>query len=142
MQATVTETLVQEQCETCGIVYAVPDWFLKRRKGNSEYWYCPNGHQWRYSESEADKVRKQLAEMERRKGYVEADLERSRERNHHLDRRLSAAKGVVTKMKKRAAGGACQCCNRYFANLHRHMKSKHPEFVEADSESNQEGESQ
>ena len=40
-----------------------------------------------------------------------------------------AAKGQISKLKKRASAGVCPCCNRSFQNLRRHMGNKHPEFV-------------
>ncbi|HYC31767.1 MAG TPA: hypothetical protein VEB59_05720, partial [Gemmatimonadales bacterium] len=39
---------------------------------------------------------------------------------------LRSTKGVVTKIKRRVAGGVCPCCNRTFSDLARHMSGKHP----------------
>lgn len=93
--------------------------------------YCPNGHgQWYVSgETEAEKLRRerdravqQLAEWQ--------DYEReARERAERAERRVAAAKGQVTKLKKRASHGVCPCCSRTFADLARHMAGKHPGFV-------------
>lgn len=49
-----------------------------------------------------------------------------REAAQHQSR---AFKGVVTKLKKRAANGVCPCCNRTFVDLARHMAGKHPTFL-------------
>jgi len=46
-------------------------------------------------------------------------------------RRVSAARGRVTKIKRRVQHGVCPCCNRTFSNLASHMKTKHPEFEAA-----------
>ena len=34
-------------------------------------------------------------------------------------------------VKARVAHGVCPCCNRTFKQLARHMKTKHPDYVEA-----------
>ena len=51
-----------------------------------------------------------------------------REAREGAERRASAARGQVTKLKNRAAAGVCPCCNRQFQNLKNHMATKHPEF--------------
>jgi hypothetical protein len=65
------------------------------------------------------------------------DLDRAKQNAARLEdeaaaarRREIAAKGQLTKHRKRSAAGTCPCCNRTFANMGRHMKTKHPEFVE------------
>lgn len=45
------------------------------------------------------------------------------------DREVAAQKGVVTKLKKRAAAGTCPCCQRSFSNMTTHIRKQHPEFV-------------
>ena len=45
-------------------------------------------------------------------------------------RRRAAAKGQLTKVKKRVGNGVCPCCTRSFTDLARHMESKHPAYVE------------
>ena len=42
---------------------------------------------------------------------------------------LSAQKGVTTRLKNRVQKGVCPCCNRYFAQLQRHMTTQHPNFA-------------
>lgn len=41
------------------------------------------------------------------------------------------ARMQVVRHKKRAAPGLCPCCNRSFVGLSRHMKTKHPQYVES-----------
>lgn len=97
-------------------------------KENGATWYCPNGHPRVYTESENDKLKNQLRQEKQR---VEWANSRQRELEEELDateRSLTATKGVVTKMKKRAVNGICPCCRRNFQNLQRHMHNKHPDF--------------
>ena len=53
--------------------------------------------------------------------------ERQKKRQH-AERRVSAAKGQITKIKKRSAEGRCPCCNHVFVDLLSHMKSKHTDY--------------
>lgn len=41
----------------------------------------------------------------------------------------SYARGQLTKLKRRVSNGVCPCCNRSFADLHRHMTEKHPDYL-------------
>lgn len=51
------------------------------------------------------------------------------EETRTLERRLAAQRGVTTRLKNRVANGVCPCCNRTFANLQRHMSTKHKGFI-------------
>lgn len=55
-------------CGQCGMDFAVPvHWLNARRneKENGGAFYCPNGHNRAFTESELDRVKRQLAEKER-----------------------------------------------------------------------------
>lgn len=56
--------------------------------------------------------------------------DRMRDEKEAAERRVSAAKGQVTKLKNRTAAGVCPCCTRSFENLKRHMATKHPAFTD------------
>ncbi len=71
------------------------------------------------SESAADKLRKENAQLQSR-------LADAREAKNSADKRTSAIKGQMTKLKNRIENGVCIHCNRTFQNLARHMKCKHP----------------
>lgn len=100
-----------------------------RRSGQS--FYCPWGHTGAYplGESEEGKLRRERDRLRQNAAYQEsriADLTAQRDTE---SRRAAAARGQVTKLKKRAANGVCPCCNRSFSDLRRHMASKHAGFV-------------
>lgn len=107
------ETIV---CVTCGIEYAFPTTLHNRHRETHENHYCPNGHQQHYAaETEAEKLRRELEQQKRRTEWAETEN-----------------KKTLAKLKKtetRIAHGICPCCNRTFANLQRHMKTKHREFI-------------
>jgi len=122
------EELVVISC-WCGIHHAVPtslrqvqiDDHENRKKVRSIY--CPLGHQHiPGGPIETDRLRNIIAS----KG---AHIDRLHAEIRDKNKSLSATKGVVTRMKSRAANGVCPCCKRSFQNLKRHMTTKHPKFV-------------
>ena len=108
-------------CGVCGISHWVPDEFIRERRENGGGWHCPNGHPRVFRQSMVDKLQNRLEAKNR-------ELEHAWVKADEAVRRLSAIKGVVTRMKNRAAAGICPCCNRSFQNLKRHMHSKHPDY--------------
>lgn len=125
---TVYETLTKMCCCTCGITYAIPERFRQMRKDDGVSWRCPNGHHQSYCESITKKLERKLNREIASHDRTRTSLTHSRERTDNAERRVSAQKGVATKLRKRAANGVCPCCTRSFVNLRRHMKTKHPEY--------------
>lgn len=113
-------------CHNCGIEYAMPRNKIRWHREHGGTFYCPNGHGEAFSESEVQKLKKQL-ETERQ---LRATRERWLENEQSAHR---ATKGQLTKVKRRVSGGACPCCKRSFVKLAQHMKTKHPDYAEAKS---------
>lgn len=110
-------------CPKCGIEYAAPKIFMDECRANSAmFFHCPNGHPRHFTESEADKLRKERDRLTQRLAQKDDEIK-------DLENRRRAAIGQVTKMKNRVNNGVCPCCNRTFENLQRHMASKHPTFT-------------
>ena len=119
-----------EICCDCGIEFHVPVQFQRACQENSKKsFHCPNGHSQHYTESEADKLRRERDKLKQEQAYLNDRLRQLRDEREAAERSASARKGVITRMKKRAAAGVCQCCNRTFQNLANHMANKHPKFV-------------
>jgi hypothetical protein len=115
-------------CANCAITFAVPEDFEKRRRNDHAWFYCPSGHTNYYpSESDSEKLRKQLAAEQHRREQIEADRTFWRERSEKNMRRVSAAKGRITRLRKRCVEGLCTCCNQQFPDLEKHMKEQHPD---------------
>lgn len=121
--------LVDTDCYTCGMPFAIPDWLDKQAREKGRAWICPGcGSRTVYSKTKVQELQEKL-EKERQRAYSrEKHLEDQRQA---AERSLRATKGQVTKLKKRIGRGVCPCCNRHFANVERHMASQHPEYVEA-----------
>lgn len=109
--------------DTCGISFAVPQWWHKGKRETHAWFYCPNGHQQHYTQEsdeekmrrERDIARQQLARVEQEKVAALA--------------RAQKAERSEKRLKKRSAAGTCPCCQRTFSNMTTHMRKQHPEFV-------------
>lgn len=104
----------------CGIVFAVPQWWQKKRRDDHTTWYCPNGHGQSYTSDNAEeKLRRERDSLKQQLARVEDE---KREAIAAKDREIKQA-------KRRAAAGTCPCCARSFSNMAEHMKKQHPAFV-------------
>jgi hypothetical protein len=112
-------TLVTVEC-WCGMPHAIPDSLDDQARAKGHSVYCPLGHTWVYR----GQTWQQEIEASKRREQATRDLLHAEERSHQ------ATRGHLTRAKKRSAVGVCPCCNRSFQQLARHMKSKHPDFVE------------
>lgn len=118
----------RQACSACGVPVAMPAYVWDSRYKDGQLFYCFNGHAMSWRETEADRLRKQIAEHQqflenerKRHEWTKQDLEKQRKVNAGL-------KGEITKTKNRVGNGVCPCCNRSFQNLRRHMGSKHPGY--------------
>ncbi len=110
------------ECGECGIVFAVTEQYRRGLIDTSRGFYCPNGHRRAYTESQVDKLRKELAAKERA-------LIWEQERVASLNKQLKRERTATKKFERRVSVGVCPCCQRTVSQLARHMQSKHPEFV-------------
>jgi len=116
--------LETETCCNCGMVFAMPTDYMRRRRNDHEGFYCPAGHGQRYTgATEAQRLKKDLE-------CKEAQLADARDRANRLMSERDAAAKAHRKMRTRIANGVCPCCNRSFENLRNHMKSQHAEYGE------------
>lgn len=119
----------EQDCIKCGVRFGVPIGFTANRRKDKGSFYCPNGHSMAYTESEEDRLRRERDKLKQNEAWYESRLKEERDSREQAERRVSAARGQITKLKKRASNGVCPCCNRTFSDLARHMHSKHPGFV-------------
>jgi hypothetical protein len=132
---TYTGTLVVVSCGKCDSIFGMTREFYDLRRRDHQTWYCPNGHPRVYNgPSESEKARQEAeneaAGLRRRLANRDEDLRAERASHQVTKNQRRAAKGQLTKTKRRIANGVCPCCNRSFAQLHRHMVSQHPEYAE------------
>lgn len=112
----------EQQCVNCGCPFAAPKVLIDSRRITKQSFYCPNGHGQSYTESEADRLRKQLATAQQR-----IAMESSSRQIAELEAQKARLK--LKRVEKRIGNGTCPCCNRHFVNVERHMKTKHPDVA-------------
>ncbi len=120
-------------CYTCKCEMLIPDALYEsaqRSKGVIAF-YCAYGHSQVFvaGESDEQKLRRERDRLTQRLAEKDDEIKFQRDLREGAERRLSAARGQVTKIKNRVGKGVCPCCNRSFANLHRHMTTEHPTFA-------------
>lgn len=118
-------------CPNCGVLHAIPEHMANYARFAGGSAYCPNGHS--YSWSCSKKIEKLEAEVERRRNATAAE----RAYREQAEASARAQKAAATrarrerdKDRRRVANGVCPCCGRTFKQLARHMKTKHPDFIE------------
>ena len=129
-----TVEFVTEECYSCGVLFAMTAHFKKscldKRGPSGKQFYCPNGHAQHYTgKTDAERAKERAAELERQLASRNEDVRAAYMRLEAEQRSHSATKGQLTKAKKRAVNGVCPCCHRTFANVARHVATKHPEAV-------------
>lgn len=117
----VGEVWIYWRCDNCTMGQLVPEHWYENRRKTKDGFYCGNGHRWSFTENEADKLRRERDRAKQQEAYWRDEAARA-------ERQVAAAKGQVTKLRNRVKNGVCPCCNRSFANLQRHMKTKHPDW--------------
>lgn len=117
------QTLVSVTC-WCGVAHAIPQSLNSQARDKKTTVYCPLGHAWVYTKTNAERLEEERQYRERAERRLQAtrDLLAAEERSH------ASTRGHLTRQRKRAAAGVCPCCNRTFQQLARHMKAKHPDF--------------
>lgn len=131
MTVVLSEDYERVSCYRCGIVFYAPAaWDQGKRNDHSDLW-CPNGHVLAYShETKAEKLERENQRLKQNQAYLEDRRREAEEAAEHERKVAQGYKGSMRKLQKRASAGVCPCCQRSFVHLRRHMKTKHPHFVE------------
>jgi|HubBroStandDraft_4_1064222.scaffolds.fasta_scaffold316126_3 hypothetical protein len=104
---------VTEVCINCGCLFTMPEALRVELRKNHRRFFCPNGHEQFYpQESDVERLTRELKEM--------------REQKIREAARANVAEAHLADLQKRVRNGVCPCCKRSFANLRRHMATKHP----------------
>lgn len=125
----VTRELEIHECPSCFILHGVPASFWRARRADGATFYCPNGHGISFRDTENDRIRRERDRLKQEQAQLLDSIKRREAQRDVALAQAAARKGVITKMKKRAANGVCPCCTRSFADLRRHMATKHPAFM-------------
>lgn len=124
---TYTGRLIQTSCY-CSVALAIPEdlygWAMVTGGGV----YCPLGHSFVYSDSENEKLKRELK-------WAKDRAASDRARADQVEASLRATKGHVTRLRKRTLAGECPVCGQHLRDLQRHVARQHPnESVEIEAE--------
>jgi hypothetical protein len=121
-----TVTLELITCSSCDVAFAMPAAMLRRRRDDGQVFWCPNGCQQVFRETQEQRLAREVE-------HLRASRQSLRDQLAASERSNRAMRGVVTKTKRRVGNGVCPCCNRHFVNLERHMKGQHPSYGDESS---------
>jgi len=89
-----------EFCCSCGIEFHITMDLYRRRLKDKQSFSCPNGHNQHFEgESENIKLIRENDILKRKISEKNAQISHEQEEKNSINRRLSAVKGVVTKLK-------------------------------------------
>jgi hypothetical protein len=130
MTSTITEVLTIEttSCGVCGVVFGMPADMLRSRKRTGKTFWCPNGDQIGYSETDADRLRKELEAVKRTRDQLNASWLAARDQAEAAERKATALRGHNTRLRKRIAIGQCPACHESFPDVAAHMAERHPTY--------------
>lgn len=114
----------------CGISFAVPNWWHQGKRKTHSWFYCPNGHQQKFSqESDLEKAVRERDSARQQIARAEQEAREATENAEKASKRAFKAERAKKLLEKRTAAGTCPCCQRTFSNMATHMKRQHPQFV-------------
>ncbi len=113
-------------CFKCQAPFGMLRTHYDRRVADKQSFWCPacGRSQAFLGKSDVEILQDRIAAREKSIEYWRKEAEREQ-------RSKSAIRGQLTRVKRRVAHGVCPCCKRTFKQLSAHMKTKHPDFVEA-----------
>lgn len=111
-------------CPTCGVTHGIPVEFADAKRANRGHYFCPNGHQLSWAESDADRLKRQLK-------YAQDAAAAERARADGAEASLRSTKGHVTRLRKRVAAGECPFCGQHLRDLQRHVNRQHADEAAA-----------
>lgn len=128
-------TLTTTSCGECGGVYAINERVRASHAQKGTGWNCPYCKcGWGYfSSGENKRLKRELDEAKQATERERKRKEWAQQEARNAEKRASAQKGLVTRIRNRVGNGVCPCCNRTFQDLQRHMHSQHPEYTAKDS---------
>lgn len=128
--------LTSLECSQCGGVIGLSRTWVDNARAlgdfKQQFWcpYCGERQGWGVSqhEKEVERLAAEKATLERRVQYLRESRDDAQKEAAHFRRSRDGMKGQLVRTKKRVSNGVCPCCNRHFARLADHMKTKHPNY--------------
>lgn len=121
--------LVVEECITCGVLFGMPLDLWNRCQEKGGTFYCPSGHPMVFTEPEVARLKRLLDEAKGRNMQLVRQLDQVEIDRSRLHTQLDGTLDAMNRQMKRANAGLCPHCRRNFANVRRHIETKHPEKI-------------
>lgn len=115
-------------CYTCSTPVYAPSIIERKAREKGAGWYCVNGHATVFSETttkENERLKRELAGAQEFANGMSSRLTEARKTHEVAMKKIGGRLGAATKKLNRVANGVCPQCKRSFANLQKHMQSKH-----------------
>jgi hypothetical protein len=97
MALMISDELGWTSCCACGVAIGMPASLLKARQQDQQSFWCPNGHSQKFTESTADRLQRQLTQMERERDSARISRDQERGRAEKLERALKRAQKAAGK---------------------------------------------
>jgi hypothetical protein len=116
-------------CWCCGVpVYGPYSKYKTCKESDTKNFYCINGHSAVFTESEVDRLKKDLEKAEQAKQQAIKKKEWAEQAEKTARHAEAVARGKLKAQSERVKHGVCPCCKRTVKQLAAHMKSKHPNW--------------
>lgn len=124
---TIAVGLVAQTCCNCSVAFGLSEEMYAERKRDRRIFWCPNGHQQHFiGETEAQRLRRELEVERANTTYYRETLDQEVQRHRSTKRNLTRTRNERDRIKALIANGVCPFgCKRHFANVARHMATKH-----------------
>lgn len=116
-------------CGVCGVLFAPPEVLLDDCRENGSSFFCPNGHSLVFNDYENKRLKRDLEREREKSARLVAARDQAEASARAQKAQATRARNELKRIKERIDNGVCPCCNRSFKNVHRHMKSQHPDFT-------------
>ncbi len=107
-------------CGACGVAFGLERSFMKDRQATGHTFCCPNGDKIGYSETEVQRLERQLKAERENSARWAAQYDQA-EASHR------AYKGQATKLRNRTLAGECPICGQHLRDVQRHVARQHPD---------------
>lgn len=130
-----THQLETVTCCVCGVDFAMPTGLHSSLIQSHKLFYCPNGHDQRFTgEPPEAELKRQLERARRERDEAREATVRARKLADDASLSARLTRGKLNAIRKRVKHGVCPCCQRSFVQLARHMATKHPEYETHEAE--------
>lgn len=128
MKFSYTESVSMEtyDCPNCGMLFSMPADYVRRRREDHGTFYCPRGHSQSFKgDNDKERLQREVNALKQDAARLEEAAARAAREARMAEADARLARRQKASLEKRIHAGVCPDCNRTFANVARHMTTKH-----------------